>query len=682
LSRTKKKEFIFATVISLVGLIGACLLVEGYFVFKNWNRSVTFGAQFNSQLGWANIPNQSFTANERTYTTNSFGLRSEPLNPSANHILVLGDSVAYGAGVNDNETMPFYLDLKFPNDQVLNLAVSGYGIGQYFLALKNIIDKTRPKLIIAMIYTGNDFSDTRKDNLFGISKPLFESQNGVLVNLNPSISRFSCQNMISRSWINSLMPTVKLQNYFCSSRELDSSTTKLTIKKLFQEIYVAGKDKNAETIFALSPSLIGSQWLNCYWQGKPDNCHNLDSGFHQKYREVKELLEESELPFVDLNNSFLLKAKGSKSELTTLYNQKGKDIHHYSPKGNRLVAEILADFIDKDLNNLISKGEVNFLSAEVNKNTKIAFDHIKNGNSQKSLELIEKIIYQNPNQPELYLLLGLSYQGLIKYPEALKAFRKAIQLNPFSFESHNLMGLVYYKIGKELEAIASFKNALKIMPDFADTHFNLALALDKIGKGNSALTHMKISKELYRRNKNGMMAGLADREITTYTNKYKIITSKLEEKDISDRLSNLAQIKNLERLLTHYPNDLGRRYKLAQKYLDTDQTELAQTELENILKIYPIGARMWNDLGFLQMKLNRFGEASEKLKKALEINPDFANAHFNLATTMEKLGEKEKAVFHFKKALGFYRQFNNKSFAQFSEQALNRLSKHNSPIPN
>jgi tetratricopeptide (TPR) repeat protein len=186
---------------------------------------------------------------------------------------------------------------------------------------------------------------------------------------------------------------------------------------------------------------------------------------------------------------------------------------------------------------------------------------------------------------------------------------------------------------------------------------------------------MKISKELYRRNKNGMMAGLAEQEITSYTNKYKIVSINSEEKDITDRLTNLAQIKKIQRLLVNYPNDLDRRYQLAQKYLDTDQTELAQSELENILKLYPNGAMMWNDLGFLQIKLNRFKEAAEKLKKALEVNPDFANAHFNLATVMEKLGEREKADFHFKKALDFFRRFNNEKFTQLSEEAIDRLSK-------
>jgi tetratricopeptide (TPR) repeat protein len=676
LSRIKKKEFIFVTVGFLISLVGACLLVEGYFVFKNWNRSVSLGTQFNSQLGWVNKADFSFTANDRTYTTNKLGLRSQPLNPSADHILVLGDSVAYGAGVNDNETFPYYLSQYFPKDQVLNLAVSGYGIGQYYLALKNSIDKTRPKLIITMIYTGNDFENTRKDNLFGRSKPLFKSQNGELVNLTPSISRFSCQNVISKSWINSLIPSIKLQNHFCSSRELDSPSSEQTIKKLFKQIHIVGKDKNANTFFVLSPSLIGSQWLNCYWQGKPENCQNLDSGFHRNYRELKRFLEESKLPYLDLNNSFLLMANGSMKELSTLYNQNGKDIHHYSPKGNRLVAETIANFIDKDLNNLITKEVVNLLSTETNKNKNIAFDYIKNGNFQNAIELIEEIIDKNPKNSELFFLLGLSYQGLIKYPKALKAFQKAIELDPLNFESHNLIGLTYQKMGKDHEAIVSFKNSLKIMPDFSDTHFNLALVLDSIGKGKSALTHMKISKELYRRNKNGLMAGLAEQQTTSYTNKYKTISTNLEEKDITDRLSNLAQIKKLERLLIHYPNDLDRRYQLAQKYLDTGQTELAQLEFEKILKFYPTGALIWNDLGFLQMKLNRFEEAAEKLKKALELNPDFANAHYNLAMVMENFEEKEKAIIHFKKALEFFRRFDNKKFTQLSEQAIDRLSKN------
>ncbi len=673
MARFKVKEICLAFVASLISLIGAFFIIEGYFIFKNWDRSVALGTQFDSQLGWVNIPNYSFTSDKRTYTTNKLGLRSEPLNPSANHVLVLGDSVAYGAGVNDDETFSYLLNKMFPNYQILNLAVSGYGVDQYYLALKNLINKTNPKLIITNIYTGNDLADTRRDNLFGISKPLFKIQNGELVNINSKISRFSCPNLITRSWINSIMKKAKLQSLFCSNLELDLSSAKLTIKNLLQQIHRIGKSKNAETIFVLSPTLIGTQWLNCYWSGKPDNCEGLDSGFHHLYVEFKEILEENKFQFLDLNNSFLLNSKGSTKELVSLYNQNGKDFHHYSPKGHHLVAKYLGNFINHDLKASRLKNKTAILSSEENENKKLAFSYLQNGNFKKSLELIKKIIVQRTNLSELYFLLGLAHQGLIQYDDALKAFRKAIELNPSDFKSHNLVGLTYFKLGKNFEAIVAFQNSLKIMPDFADTHFNLALALDGVQKGKQALTHMSISKNLYRRDKNDLMAGLAEKEINAYLTKYKIPASAINNQRLTNVLSNLSEIKKLENILKEHPQDLERRYQLAQKLLDMNQAKLAQLELETLLKAYPTGAQFWNDLGFLLMKLNRFEEASEKLEAALKINPDFAGANFNLATVMEIRGNKEKAITHLKKALKTFRQFDNARFVRLSEEALNRL---------
>ena len=113
----------------------------------------------------------------------------------------------------------------------------------------------------------------------------------------------------------------------------------------------------------------------------------------------------------------------------------------------------------------------------------------------------------------------------------------------------------------------------------------------------------------------------------------------------STKSSNLSTIKSLQKVITRHPLDLDKRYELSQVFLDSGLSELAQTELETILKIYPNGALMWNDLGFLLIKLNRFEEAQIKLKRALEINPNFSNAHFNMATVKKNLNENNYAIF-------------------------------------
>jgi hypothetical protein len=71
-------------------------------------------------------------------------MRSNAIDFSKGHILLVGDSVTFGLGVNNNETISHYLEKINNEHQVLNLGVPGYGNGKYFLNLKRNIDQLNP----------------------------------------------------------------------------------------------------------------------------------------------------------------------------------------------------------------------------------------------------------------------------------------------------------------------------------------------------------------------------------------------------------------------------------------------------------------------------------------------------------------------------------------------------------
>lgn len=120
-------------------LIVCLTLIEIYFWNKNSTTWVAPHTKFDMELGWVNLPNAKTIYRGNIYTTNSHGFRSAEIDPSKDHILILGDSVAYGSGVNDDETVSYFLSKKLQQFQVLNLAVMGYGIDQYYLTLKKHI---------------------------------------------------------------------------------------------------------------------------------------------------------------------------------------------------------------------------------------------------------------------------------------------------------------------------------------------------------------------------------------------------------------------------------------------------------------------------------------------------------------------------------------------------------------
>lgn len=336
----KKKEILLALATTLLtGLLGL-ILIEGYYWKLGYTSLVCEICRFHPQLGWETIPDKTVTNGKITYSTNSMGLRSKEVDSSRGQILLVGDSVTFGLGVNNNETISHYLEEKQSQYQVLNLGVPGYGIGQYYLNLQRHIDQLNPKLIVLTLYTANDLDETRKDTRFGISKPFFLYDNGDLLNLNPSISRFSCSNLYTRlRFAKYLIPASLIEN--CQSRVIERDKASPTITKLIDEIRVLGMKKNIPTLIVLSPALIAVEAVACKKTKGLDACGEYDEGFEAFYYFFQKIMELYKLPYIDLLPRLV--NFGKEGSIRSLYRNNGEDIHHYSPQGNQFLAQAIAE---------------------------------------------------------------------------------------------------------------------------------------------------------------------------------------------------------------------------------------------------------------------------------------------------------------------------------------------------
>jgi hypothetical protein len=337
------KEFFLALTTAILTVLFSLILIEIYY----WDYSKECEiCRFNPQLGWETIPDKTVSNKKITYTTNSMGMRSEKVSPSKGHILITGDSVAFGLGVNNDETVSHYLEqderISKLEYQVLNMSVPGYGIGQYYLNLKRHVPKLNPKLIVVIIYTANDLEDTRKDNHYGISKPFFAYQKDNLTNLQPRISRFSCHNLHSRSTF------VKYLIGTCQSRVIDRGFASPTITKLMNEIRTLGVKRNIPTLVVLSPSLKAVEAVACEQEKLSDTCHEHDSSFAVLYTYFYKIMEFNKIPHIDFLTTLLKYSK--EGTIGSLFGNNGKDVHHYSPKGNYLLAQTIAKRLATDFN--------------------------------------------------------------------------------------------------------------------------------------------------------------------------------------------------------------------------------------------------------------------------------------------------------------------------------------------
>jgi hypothetical protein len=122
------------------------------------------GLHVSSEIyGWAGRPGAVAPMGGGRVTLNAQGFRgrdlSLPKGASRSRVVLLGDSIAFGYGVSDEETFAHRLEVEDNGLDVLNLGVEGYGPGQELLLLQRTGLRANPDVVVLAVCLRNDFVD-------------------------------------------------------------------------------------------------------------------------------------------------------------------------------------------------------------------------------------------------------------------------------------------------------------------------------------------------------------------------------------------------------------------------------------------------------------------------------------------------------------------------------------------
>jgi hypothetical protein len=361
-----KKEILLLLISSSIAITLSVLLGEIYVYFKNKSNWATKGAEHDRGLGWVLTPNNSFKTNGRTSTINSIGFRSPEIDLNQRHVVIVGDSVAFGSGIGDKETISYQLAKELKEFQVLNFSVPGYSVDQYYLTLKKYINKTNPALVVVVIFTGNDMQETRKDNLFGIGKPWFKIAGKNIKLVKKSLPRYSCTNFLSRSWAIRILSLENLAREICQNNEYKDMNAIIQMEKILLKIKKLVSSKNASLLFILSPTIYDyyQEGLNCSSKENLDDCltmrKNMQNLLLTQVKNSRNKNEKNLFKMVDgikvfrdmslvLQNIFknlnlhhldMIKLN-IKLRRNVIYDYNGADPFHLSSIGNRHLAKLI-----------------------------------------------------------------------------------------------------------------------------------------------------------------------------------------------------------------------------------------------------------------------------------------------------------------------------------------------------
>jgi len=171
----KKTTYILITLICLE--LGLRLLGHAPFS-PTLNRNLKF-IEADSLKGWIHVPgNYQFVVNHWGDTMN-FTINKErnritktnPMSDKSEKILLIGGSFIMGMGLNDEQTLGWKLQQKFPDIDIKNLGVGAYGTYQSLLVLKEQLKQSKkPKAIIYGLISHHRFRNiAQSDWLFSLA---------------------------------------------------------------------------------------------------------------------------------------------------------------------------------------------------------------------------------------------------------------------------------------------------------------------------------------------------------------------------------------------------------------------------------------------------------------------------------------------------------------------------------
>lgn len=183
----------FLVVLSLA--IGLVALEAGARVFASViaKRGKLF--ELDPELGWRPLPNLDLVrrnANGDTWhiMTDAAGIRGASAwsDDGRTRLLVLGDSFAFGEGVELADRFDTLVQEHLPNLSVVNLGVMGYGPDQQLLRARPWLKTLRRgDALLLLTYRGNDFHDLARTRHGGRSKPWLEELDGRILEHEPAI---------------------------------------------------------------------------------------------------------------------------------------------------------------------------------------------------------------------------------------------------------------------------------------------------------------------------------------------------------------------------------------------------------------------------------------------------------------------------------------------------------------
>jgi len=130
-------------------------------------------------------------------------------------------------------------------------------------------------------------------------------------------------------------------------------------------------------------------------------------------------------------------------------------------------------------------------NANINSLIEEGLRHKREGNIEEAEKCYRQVLSIDPNNAEVYQLLGHLAHATKNFTAGAQLMRKSLSIDPRHPQVWLAYALLMRETRQDEETIRALEKALKIKPDYPEVHFNLGLAKVSSGRAEEAPAHLR-----------------------------------------------------------------------------------------------------------------------------------------------------------------------------------------------
>ena len=291
----------------------------------------------------------------------------------------------------------------------------------------------------------------------------------------------------------------------------------------------------------------------------------------------------------------------------------------------------------------------------------LGFVYRRTDRLQKAEETYRAAIQAAPGSATAHLGLAEVLSDSGRNPEALDAVQEARRLDPGNVQARVKEALLLQRTGRPAEAAEKARALVADRPGEIEAHYILGLALEDQGDLKAAATELERVVE----GDPGHLAALSrlvtldtrlgrprDAERAREAHRKALAQRRVEDKVRGHRLKGVeafnredyaAALSEFEVIAREDPSDYQAPLFIGSSLIALGRRDEARKALARSLELQPRNERALMELGRLEALENRLEEAATALRRAIALNPEFAEPHYFLAGVLAARGEIDAA---------------------------------------